>query len=145
MFYIPFHSIMYCRLQVLSFQTMLEILQYITLMFFMPCLQNHYIFYTYSTSQLGLTTFQGLNNHIRLVATLVGNTVLKFLLYLNAASSHFLKLNHLQSTKPSRPRVFFVGDFKTMNSTSLIAVGLFRLFLLVIYVCQGDGPFYLSC
>lgn len=53
--------------------------------FFMLSLQNHCIFDTYNTFQLGLTTFQGLSNH-RVVGTAGANTVFKFLLCLNAAS-----------------------------------------------------------
>lgn len=73
-------------------------------------LQNHYIFYTYGTFQLELTTFQEFSSHTWLVATGVDNTVLKFLLCVNAASL-FPQVGYLQSMKPSKPEVFFVGVF----------------------------------
>lgn len=70
----------------------------------------HYTQQKHNTSVLGLMTFQGLRNYTWLVAAVVDGTVLKFLLRLNAVSL-LSQVGLLQSVKPSRPGVFFVGIF----------------------------------
>lgn len=111
--------------------------------FFMLCLQNHDVVSSYNTSQLGLTTFHGLLNHIWLLSSLVDSFKVSALS--ECCLSPFPQIGHLQSVKTSRHRVFCFGDFETVISTSFIAFGLFRLFLLIIYVFQGVGLFYHSC
>lgn len=80
--------------------------------FFMPRLQNYYMFYTYNTSRLGLTTLQGLSNHIWLVATFSRQCNFKVSALSECCLFHFLKL--VICSQPNHPSLEFslLGIFK---------------------------------
>ena len=62
------------------------------------------------------------------MAAIADNTILTFLLYLNAAFPHFYRLATCSDGNYSGLEFSLLGYFKTMNSVSLIAVGLFLSF-----------------
>jgi hypothetical protein len=62
------------------------------------------------------------------VAAVADNTILTFLLYLNAAFPHFFRLATCSDGTYPGLEFSLLGYFKTMNLDALIAVGLFPCF-----------------